>query len=204
MLILFDKILNIYLRRAVSKEIQANDQTGIIKVTLWGNRIKSVSKDGVYTIKDAIVNEYNGVKSLNTRYKTSFVSTIADIAPSQSALTDLVSIPVAFPPTTIISYQTRLLCPKCSFPAEISGNKLFKCNRCGCVVLCKKLQHQFSIKAMFGESRYVTFFHKYLVAYYQSKQEIMPSEIDQVMEDILSDDLTEIIVDSKNNIINIV
>ena len=37
------------------KELSANDETGVIKITLWGNRIGNVAHDGVYFIRNAMV-----------------------------------------------------------------------------------------------------------------------------------------------------
>ena len=41
------------------KEIAANDNSGMVKITLWGSRINDVPLNRVFKIKDAIVNEYN-------------------------------------------------------------------------------------------------------------------------------------------------
>ena len=54
------------------KEIAANDNSGMVKITLWEGRINDVPLDGVYKIKNAIVNECNGNKSLNTYGQTIF------------------------------------------------------------------------------------------------------------------------------------
>ena len=54
------------------KEIAANDSSGMVKITLWEGRINDVPLDGVYKIKNAIVNECNGNKSLNTYGQTIF------------------------------------------------------------------------------------------------------------------------------------
>ena len=40
------------------KEVTANDSTWIIKLTLWGDWINSVPKDGVYVIDNVTVREW--------------------------------------------------------------------------------------------------------------------------------------------------
>ena len=55
------------------KNVFVNDQSGTIKLTIWGEKNCDVSESGVYKIRNVAINEYpKGVFSLQSCYKTTF------------------------------------------------------------------------------------------------------------------------------------
>ena len=59
----------------------------MVKIILWGSRINDVPLDRVYKVKNAIVNDYNDIKSLNTNGQTIFSGSDHNIQPSKVTLT---------------------------------------------------------------------------------------------------------------------
>ena len=184
------------------RELQASDDTAEIKLTLWGSKIKSLETNGVYKIKDGIINVYNGVKSINTNTKTIISLSTKSLSPPKRVLTELQSIAVDFPPSRIVDYQSKVCCPQCNKIAEDHGRNLFKCSHCKCVTLSKNVKETYTLKMLFGE-KLVTFYHNNISQYFTKKCANMPTHIDDVIESMLIDESSIITLNSKNGIINI-
>ena len=81
------------------REVTANDDTGIIKFTLWGSLIDSVPEDGVYIIKNTTLREWpQATLCLTTSTRATIQTSTESIAPSGTTLTELVSFEIHFPP----------------------------------------------------------------------------------------------------------
>ena len=187
------------------KEIAANDNSGMVKITLWEGRINDVPLDGVYKIKNAIVNEYNGNKSLNTYGKTIFTGFDHNIQPSKVTLTDFVIRRLRFAPEAITHIDVKFTCPICGEYAENGNSKLFKCPSCSAAVLASKLKEQHYLKIMFkvnSETRCITMNSKNLQDYFLFRELEMPQTLDEISESILTDENTVIVVDNRNDILN--
>ena len=187
------------------KEIVANDNSGMVKITLWEGRINDVPLDGVYKIKNAIVDEYNGTKSLNTHEQTIFTGSGHNIQSSKVTLTDLLIRRLRFAPEAITNIDVRFTCPLCGKYAENGNSKLFKCPSCSAVVLTSKLNERYYLKIMFkvnSGTRSVTMNSKNLKDYFLFRELEMPETLDEISESILTDENTVIVVDSRNTIIN--
>ena len=74
----------------------------MVKITLWGSRINYVPLDRVYHVKNAIVNEYNETKSLNTNGQTVFTVSDHNIQPSKVTLTEVIT-----------DMDVKITCPRC-------------------------------------------------------------------------------------------
>ena len=187
------------------KEIAANDNSGMVKITLWEGRINDVPLDGVYKIKNAIVNEYNGNKSLNTYGKTIFTGFDHNIQPSKVTLTDFVIRRLRFAPEAITHIDVKFTCPICGEYAENGNSKLFKCPSCSAAVLASKLEEQHYLKILFkvnSETRCITMNSKNLQDYFLFRELEMPQTLDEISESILTDENTVIVVDNRNDILN--
>ena len=187
------------------KEIAANDNSGMVKITLWEGRINDVPLDGVYKIKNAIVNEYNGHKSLNTYGQTIFTGFDHNIQPSKVTLTDFVIRRLRFAPEAITHIDVKFTCPICGEYAENGNSKLFKCPSCSAAVLASKLKEQHYLKIMFkvnSETRCITMNSKNLQDYFLFRELEMPQTLDEISESILTDQNTVVVVDSRNDILN--
>ena len=115
------------------------DNTGTIRLPLWGSVIEEVTNNTSYTITDARVKQFNSVKYLSSTPTSKF--TTADETynpPTQAFFSSL------FDPTTIHvsqidlaeNYKTWLSCTKCA--KQISDvtsttNSLIKCPNCNVV-----------------------------------------------------------------------
>ena len=187
------------------KEITANDNSGMVKITLWESRINDVPLNGVYKIKNAIVNEYNGTKSLNTNGQTIFSRSDHNIQPSKVTLTNLAVRRLRFAPQAITNMDAKFTCPICGKYAENGNSKLYKCPNCSAVVLASKLKEQHHLKIMFKvnfETRYVTMNNKNLKDYFLFRELEMSETLDEINESILTDEKTVIVVDNRNATIN--
>ena len=122
------------------KEIAANNNSGMVKITLWGSRINDVPLNRVFKIKDAIVNEYNHTKSLNTNGQTVFTISDHNIQPSKVTLTDLVIRRLRFAPEAITDMDVKFTCLRCGKYVANGNSKLFKCPSCSAAVLASKLK----------------------------------------------------------------
>ena len=181
------------------KELQGNDNTGTIKVTLWGEKIKDVAVSGVYLLKNALVNDYNGLISLNTNHRT-YIKESSDkpIMPAKNTLAELVTKQVYFPPSAVTQHEERLSCTRCNQFAT-KANKLFKCGRCGLVCLAESLSTHFMFKLQFNEIT-VTMNHRNLLDYFEFNGRTMPSELDDILISLLTDKQTSLCLDNRNNI----
>ena len=105
----------------------------MVKITLWGNRINDVPLDGVYKVKNAIVNEYNDTKSLNTNGQIVFTVSDHNIQPSKVTLTDFVIRRLRFAPEAITDIDAKFTCPRCGKYVANGNSKLFKYPSCSAV-----------------------------------------------------------------------
>ena len=177
----------------------------MVKITLWGSRINDVPLDRVYKVKNAIVNEYNNTKSLDTNGQAVFTVSDHDIQPSKVTLTDLVILRLRFALEAITDMDVKFTCPRCCKYVANGNSKLFKCPSCSAVVLASKLQEQHHLKMMFkakSETWYVTMNSKNLQDYFHFTVLEMLETIDEISESILTDENTVIVVDNRNAIIN--
>ena len=138
-----------------------------------------------------MVNEYRNTIALNTNQDTKFDSSDRSIKKSKTTLTELITDIVYFPPTSVVSCEVNSCCPKCG---------------CGLIVLAKKLKEQYVIKFIFslnGKDISITMFQNHIRDYFLFKGEDLPSNVDDIVEVILQDEKSNLIIDNKGFIISI-
>ena len=98
----------------------------MIRLTVWGSRIKNIKESGGYLVKNGLVNVYNNVKSINSNSNT-YIRKLQDsnIKKSKTMLTELVSLHVKFPPESMFGTQKRFSCPQRNRPSEVINQRLF-------------------------------------------------------------------------------
>ena len=187
------------------KEVQANDSSGVIKIALWGKHIDAVLENGVYKIEGATVNEWNGVISLNTNQYTKVTPSSEKIDAKKVNIMELVTSTFQFPPVSIISVACQYACPQCGKSAEADETKVFKCPACSSMVLVKNLKRRYIIKLSFTNkenlSKVVTMYHRQITDYFSLKGEPIPTTSDDLVEHLLTDESTEIVLDYRGTVI---
>ena len=184
-------------------EYNINDNSGNMKLTVWGSKIQEIKHSGVHVIRNAVVNEYYGVISLNTNQETYFEpSDSTTIQPSKSTLSELITKTIQFPPTAVSHHEQRLSCPRCNSFAANDGKPLFKCARCGMACLANKLNEKLYIKILFGSVE-VSLYHSTLKDYYHFVNKPMPKGIDQILLHLLEDDSTSLIINNRGSVLKI-
>ena len=146
------------------KEVAINDNTGVIKLTLWGTLIDMVPVSGVYEIINAKIREWPaGVLTITTTPSTTITPSSQKILPWKSSLKELMSTKVSFPPDAVKPIVAQKVCPNCSARSETDA-KLFKCSRCNTLVLNSKLKSSYTLKLLFTLPKHqlVTVYHKQL------------------------------------------
>ena len=128
------------------------------------------------------------------------------IQPSKNTLAELVTKEIAFPATQILNTEAKLACGKCTYTAPKDESKLFKWMSKNCNMIClkKNVKECFTFKALFehaGQSTTLTLYHRNIVAYFNHRKIRMPQLIDEILEFILVDEETKIIIDNKSSII---
>jgi len=110
------------------KDIELYDDTGMIKLSLWGNHINFVTTDGNYKFKDLRIRCYNG-KYLTTTALT-VIAESDEVSFDKSKL-DVDDIPsqiavLPFPAATVESFSENYFCRKCQHKCVVQG-KLVVC-----------------------------------------------------------------------------
>ena len=94
-------------------DVSINDDSGVMKLTIWGSKKFEVSASGVYKIANAVVNEYpKNAFSLQTGFKTTFILSEQDITPTKTNLPELCSYQVSLPPQSA-KVTKNIICPTC-------------------------------------------------------------------------------------------
>ena len=184
------------------KEVACNDNTGTIKLTIWGNNISFIKTNGVFFIQQAKVNEYpQGVLSITTTPSSYIRPSTEDIQISKSSLKDLVSYSVKFPPTSVQVLSSTKCCTKCgkSSQSGVQG-KLFICEHCQAMSLASKIKSRYSIKLGFENSSKssVVMYHPQVTEYFQMKSTPIPDDTKLLSFELLSDQATVLIIDSRS------
>ena len=187
------------------KDVTINDDTGIIKLTLWNEIIQLIPDSATYQIEDALINEYpKGVISISTCSKTKITKMDQTIEPSVSSLPELKVFEVRFPPASINSVSKNLQCPvckKCTNEDAIDG-KIFKCGFCKNMTIASKLDHSFTIRMRFRVATdtdliSITMFGDQVVNYLKQKHDVMPDDSNEMAVKMLQDDRTTLLYDKK-------
>ena len=98
------------------KDVSANDETGIIRLTLWGEKIKEVEENRSYNIENIVVKEWpQGVFYLTTGRNTSIEMSDYTVEPTKQKIAELKTTLVRFPPVHINSIICNLKCGKCEY-----------------------------------------------------------------------------------------
>ena len=91
-----------YSANAINKKSWCNDDTGTIKLTLWGTCVDHAKQSGVYFIQNAKVREYpKGVISITTTSSATIKQSEQNIIKSKSSIKELVSYCVELPPSSV-------------------------------------------------------------------------------------------------------
>ena len=185
------------------KEVSANDDTGIIKLTLWSNTIADVPTSGVYLLEQVTVREWpQGVLSITTSPKTTIRPSDKAIKKSKSVLPELLSFSVKFPPISVVSVQSQsvsITCPRCDRITPNSDGRLFKCSHCNAMALFSPLQRKFVVKLAFHDAtnKVITCFSQQVEDYFKQRCMDMPVDVEELVLVFLSDDSTRLIYDSR-------
>ena len=132
------------------KDVTINDITGMMRLTIWGEKVEDLKCSGVYKIINANVNEYpTGVFSIQSNFKTQFVTVEDNIQPTNATLAELSSFQVSFPPDSC-NITRSYFCSKCKQRSQESS-KVFKCSSCGTMVLVTKSKSDFTARLTFSK-----------------------------------------------------
>ena len=97
----------------------------------------------------------------------------------------------------------KYVCPYCdAISSNISG-KLFKCEKFAAMVFSKNVPKNYIVKMMFQDGKIVTMFHAQLEQYFKTRKMIIFETDDEVVVNILSDEATSVLVDSRSTVIDI-
>ena len=191
---------------AVNKmEVACNDDSGTIKLTLWGSCIYCINKNGVYLLEKVKVKEWpKGILSLTTTPGTCIKESGKIIEKSKSSLKELVSYCVNFPPTLIQALSSQKVCPQCykAVPVE-SSSKLFTCAYCQAMALEESLSMRYILKLEFEKEnkKYVTMYNSQVEQYFACKNKSVPNKLQELVLEMLSDRSTVLVMDSRNTCI---
>ena len=91
--------------------------------------------------------------------------------------------------------------------AKADEKKVFKCPACSSMVLVKNLKRQYTIKLSFTNkkdlSKVVTMCHRQITDYFSLKGEPIPTTSDDLVEHLLTDESTEIVLDYRGTVIGV-
>jgi len=139
------------------KEVSANDDTGIIKLTLWGSLIDMAPVNGVYSVNSVKVREWpTKVFAITTTPSSHISRSEKVIMPTNSVLKELVSTKLSFPPESVSSIATEKACNSCN-AKSVSNSILFKCIKCGSMVLSKNLKTKVTVKMVFSKHNVIMY-----------------------------------------------
>lgn len=181
------------------KEVAINDETGIIKLALWGDDIQKIPKSAVYKLEYLRVQEYPvGVLNLSTTPRTNIQVSDKQITPSKVLLRELSSSSVKLPAEAVAAITKSYACPKCKQKSNNYSGKLYKCTHCKAVMLLSKLECNYMLKLTFKNCPSVLLYQQQLLQYFQSINKSFPDDEDDIIVEMLTNNTKSLIVDSKN------
>lgn len=129
------------------RDLEIYDDTGTIKLSLWGNHVDLVSSDGNYKFKDLRVRCYNG-KYLTTTALTVIATSEVSFEDRKDEGETYQTAILSFPAVTIESFEENFYCKKCQYKSIPCG-KLLVCEKCGSKSLLNQDDRKYNVKAVF-------------------------------------------------------
>ena len=193
----------------VKREISANDQSATVRTTLWESKVSEVIKDGVYEVINAQFRVFaNGGKCINVNNHSEIKEIVENIEPSQDMLPDLLVHEIKFPPVSITATK-YFVCPGCdkSFSAkDVTSGLIVKCPHCNQMAKNDKFLFYYALRLFFDAqvcTNEVRMYRNQVEAYFQNKKTTVPSDENELVIAILSDEITVIVCNSRYTCIGI-
>jgi len=186
------------------KEVSANDDTGIIKLTLWGSAIDKIPKSDAYYLQKVVVKEYSkGTISISSSPRSTITISQNKILPSQSTIRELLLHTFSFPPISIQNSNIQqYTCPHCEKSVQKKDEgRLFKCPFCNSMALHSALQPKYMLKLTFKDGKHqktITVYNDMLLSYFNMKGLALPSQFDEIVIQFLCDSTSKILYDCRN------
>ena len=186
------------------KEVGCNDDTGTIKLTLWGTCVDHSKQSGVCFIQNAKVREYpKGVISITTTPSTTIKQSERNIVKSKSSIRELVSYCVELPPSSvqvISSFKCWPECGKSSKTGYEEDAKLFTCEHCHTMTLKEDAETRYNLKLSCKNSckTLIVLYYPQLNQYFKMKSKSIPENAKLLVFELLSDKETELVIDSRS------
>ena len=186
------------------KDVACNDDTGKIKLTLWGSCIECIKESGVYFILQVKIKEWpKGIISLTTTPSTCITISDENIQKSKSSLKELISYTVKFPPNSIQLFTSEKNCPQCGRASHDHNGegKLFKCTNCHAMTLAVNVPSRHVLKLEFTKDirKSVTTYYQQIAQYFDYKKKPVPQDFNDLVFEMLSDGSTVLVIDSRMN-----
>ena len=135
------------------KECKGNDETGVIKIALWGQLVSQVSKNGVYTLKNAVVKRDFRSNELYVTTNTSTIisSSTKNIDATVMDLGGLTRRNFKFPSTNVRKVTVLYHCSTCKKNKLNVSKKdaLFVCESCGSIKMIDQVKRNVQSKIDF-------------------------------------------------------
>ena len=146
-----------YLRDPIPKrEVAFNDDSGIIALSLWGDKIQSVPESGTYRLTNILFKRSANSFYLTTNLGSMITPSEIEIAKNGLLPADLVTIVVSLPPSNVHSTSLKYFCNHCKkFNKNESPNPILFV--CGCggnqmsIRLKKRVEAKLEVQTEKGE-----------------------------------------------------
>ena len=168
-----------YQTKAINKkDVACNDDTGLIKLTLWRSCIECIKESGVYFIQQVKIEEWPGGR---------------------------ISYTVNFPPNSIqllTSEKYFRQSKRASHDHNGEGN-FFKYKHCHTMTLAVYVPSRYALKLEFTKEirKSVTMYYQQIAKYFDCKKEPVPQDLNDLVLEMLSDNSTVLVIDSRMNCI---
>ena len=186
------------------KEVKANDLTGTIKVTLWGDIIDAVGNtNGTFKLSNLVIKE--PTQDLIVLYSTSstLVETADMIECSSTLIPDLVISQYQLPALSV-KLEKHFICSKCNNSFKSNAAKLLQCTHCFNKVLQSTAKYYYQgsmiVKDKNNKDTEIMVYRHQFYAYYKLLGMLLPQDEDDVVISFLSDDQHVILCNSRNHL----
>ena len=194
----------------LKKEVCANDNSGEIRVVLYGDRVNEIKENGVYTITNAIFRIYpNGSKCVNVSSQASVTKNEElVIEQTKSSLQELALKEFNFPPAsiTVTKLYHCLGCKKKFEDASSKSSLILKCVLCSFIAKTETYQFSYILKLLFtmddGLEEVMMYSHQ-VASYFANKKMSVPADEDEIAVTLLSDNKTTIMVNDRNSCVGV-
>ena len=193
-----------YLAEPLDKlEVCANDDSGSIPLTLWGDKILDVPSDGCYTIKNAVVKKLrNNAVTITTNTSTKITHFKETIKPTAVTPAQLRFNLIQLPADNVNVSATTYYCSHCKrYQESKCGNPiLFKCLVCSTTSMSCRLSKKVEVKldvTFNGTIQTVYIPGAQVELYFSRNNKSMPIDADDLAVCFSQDNSTKLIVDQR-------